>query len=230
MRLNIIKSSFISYLEIGELCDFSFIFHPLYFKQKPECCHLLAGPYDEHFYENVPKIPKTILLDHSCWLENQQAIKDEDRGYVLEKTPSILQWIDELKDEYKIYTLLYGGNQALYHKKLIPDYVIQIEMCDFASYLKQTETMETFVITHKGSYNLSFVDMLVRGIRIITYDNFIPKFNIERFNIPLYSDKESFLAEIRKPVNTEFWNNQVQKCSPLSVIAQAFNDYFTGRL
>jgi hypothetical protein len=210
-----------SFLELGELSDYSFIFHPLYHKQKPENCCLLPAPYDGRFYKNVEKEKKTLLLDHSAWLG-----WTEPTAIAQEMSDKIYTWLDDLKNEFKIYSMIYGAKQGGLALKLLPDYVTPIMPCPFLDYLEKTNRMETFVVTHKGSYNLSVIDMLVRGIRVITYPKYIPDYNVERFNIPIYVDKGSFLATVRMPVDTFHWNKQIERCTSIQRIAEALNEQF----
>jgi len=210
-----------SFLELGELCDFSFIFYPLHHKQKPENCCLVPAPYAGRFYKNVEKEKKSLLLDHSAWLG-----QPEDILFAQERSHEIYTWLDALKDEFKIYSLVYGAQQGSRALEILPEYVTPIMPCPFMDYLEKTEKMETFVVTHKGSYNLSVIDMLVRGIRVISYPNFIPTFNIERFGIPLYTDEQSFLSTVRAPVNVDHWNKQINNCTSVLALSTALREQF----
>ena len=208
-----------SFLEIGEPADFSFIYTDNYYRQRKENCEILPVPYG-NFYTNVEKEKNSILFDHSAYLDSPIYTSPEYKA--MEMTDKLLGWSEDLKDEYKMYSLLYGGHQKEAVMKILPPFIQPIEQTNMAEYLKLTNKMETFVITHKGSYNLSVIDMLVRGMRIITPNDYIPKYNIDLFNMPTYSDKESFLKEIRKPVDTEYWNKQIEKCTSTEKIADAF--------
>jgi len=211
-----------SYLEIGELGDISFIFTDYYYRQKAENCRVIPAPYG-NFYSSVEKEPKSILLDHSAWLGRTDVPIDR-----YEMSDKIYSWLEEIKNEFKIYSLVYGAVQGERCLKLLPSYVTSIMPCSFVSYLEQTNKMETFVVTHKGSYNLSVIDMLVRGIRVIAFPSFIPQYNVDRFNIPLYTDKPTFLSEIRKPVNKEFWDKQKERCTSINKLSEVFLKEFSN--
>lgn len=210
-----------SFLELGELCDFSFTFYPLAHKQHPEKCRVVSAPYAGRFYKNVEKEPKSLLLDHSAWLG-----KDSGTIDAFERSHEIYKWLDELKDEYKIYSLVYGAAQGKLALSILPDYVIPIMPCPFIDYLAKTEKMETFVVTHKGSYNLSVIDMLVRGTRVLAYPDFIPAYNIERFGIPLFWDKKTFLSAVRASIDKEHWNTQVNNCTSVLALSTALKEEF----
>jgi len=210
-----------SFLELGEMCDFSFIFHPLYFRQKEENCKIVPAPFNDRFYKNEEKEKKSLLLDHSAWLGQQENIIQSQ-----ERSHEIYTWLDSLKDEFKIYSMVYGAKQGEYALNIMPKYVTPIMPCPFLEYLRKTDKMETFVVTHKGSYNLSVIDMLVRGVRVISYPGFIPQYNVERFGIPLYSDKDSFLSAVRTSVDKEYWNKQVEKCTTVQALSEVLNEQF----
>lgn len=210
-----------SFLELGELCDFSFTFYPFPYRQHPDKCAVVPAPYAGRFYKNVEKEPKSLLLDHSAWLG-----QSSDMIEARERSPLIYKWLDSLKDEYKIYSLVYGAQQGKLALQLLPDYVTPIMPCPFISYLEKTDRMETFVVTHKGSYNLSVVDMLVRGIRVLSYPEFIPAYNVERFGIPLYLDEKTFVAKVKEPIDKEQWNTQIHKCTSVLALSLALQEQF----
>jgi len=210
-----------SFLELGELADHSFIFHPLYYKQAPDKCTLVPAPFAGRFYKNVKKEPKILLLDHSGWLG-----KDSSTVDAYERSPLIYEWLDSLKDEYKIYSLVYGAEQGRKALQILPEYVTPIMPCPFVDYLEKTNHIETFVVTHKGSYNFSVVDMLVRGIRVISYPDFIPQYNVERFKIPLFWDERTFLSCVRQPVDTEAWNLKIHLCTSVLRLSELLREQF----
>ena len=211
-----------SFLELGELCDFSFIFHPLFYRQKEENCKLVPAPYNGRFYKNIKKEKKSLLLDHSAWLGQTDDIIQKR-----ENSHEIYKWIEELKDEFKIYSMVYGSKQGEAALELLPKYVTPIMPCPFLEYLENTNKMETFIVTHKGSYNLSVIDMLVRGIRVISHPDFIPQYNVDRFEIPLYNDKETFLSAVRAPIDKSHWDKQIEKCTSIQALAEVLHEQFT---
>ena len=212
-----------SFLEIGELCDFSFIFYPLYHKQKRENCKILPAPYSGRFYKNVKKEEKSILLDHSAWLNNHDALANN-----YERSHEIYKWLDDLKGEgFKFYSMVYGSKQGEAALELLPDYVVPIMPCPFLEYIERTNMMETFIVTHRGSYNLSVIDMLVRGIRVISYPGYIPIYNTARFDIPLYEDKDTFLKKVRAPIDHQHWDKQIENCTSVQTLSEVLHDKFT---
>jgi len=221
----------ISFLEIGELSDFSFMFKNTSFKQDKDKTEIISAPYISNFYSNVPKESKSILLDHiylNAWKN------DKINHYAWSKR--IWTWLEEIKNEYKIYSLisrsieLKCGNPKEEHLKTLPKWIIPIQATNYIDYLKKTQTMETFIVTHVGSYNFSVIDMLVRGIRVLSPVEAIPKFNIDRFNIPIFNNRIELLRLINAPINKDKWNNQIQKCTGMKKVVSIIDNKIQGWL
>jgi len=221
----------ISFLEIGELSDFSFMFKNAPFKQDKNKTEIIPAPYISDFYFNIPKESKSILLDHiylNAW-KNEKI-----KHYAWSKR--IWNWLEEIKNEYKIYSLisrsidLKCGNPKNEHLKVLPNWIIPIQATDYMDYLEKTQTMETFIITHVGSYNFSVIDMLVRGIKVLSPNGAIPKYNIDRFNIPIFNNKIELLKEINTPINKKKWDSQIQKCTDMKKVASIIDNKIQGWL
>lgn len=219
----------ISFIEVGEPTDYSFIFKNAPLKQQKDKYTIIPAPYISNCYSNIKKEPKTILLDH-IYLNAWKNKKLNEYAW----SKRIWAWLEEIKGDYKIYSLisrdleLKCGNPKTEHLKALPKWIIPIHATNYIDYLKKTQTMETFIITHVGSYNFSVVDMLVRGIRILTPPKAIPQYNIDKFNIPVFKNKKELLNSIRKPINREKWNNQLRNCTNMIKIVSIINEKIQG--
>lgn len=166
------------------------------------------APILKDLYNNVDKEKNSILLDHR-WQGHL--------GTNLEKSDDIIEWIKELSNEYKIYKLVRHDE-----KQYIPDYITPIYHSPFKEYLKMISNKEIFISTHAGSYNSTVIDMLAFGSKCIIpkIDDrlYIPKYNVELFNLPTFSTKEEMLNEIRKPLDLDNLSKQIDKCTSIEYI------------
>lgn len=189
----------ISFLECPAHADYCFVFKTTTGHVPISEQYRLPPVYLPEFAINVPKEPKSILLDHMClyWLQNKKN----------EWSENIWKWIEALKDEYKIYSLVdadveYGtqGNPQKIQLSLMPKFITPIFATNYVDYIKKTETMETFVVMHQGSYNFSIVDMASRGTRIFAPKRFVPLINEQLFNIKHFDNGFELINLLKSPV------------------------------
>jgi len=221
---------YVSFSEGAPLwCDFNFVIGT---KKSFKKGIGIIAPYTPEFYQNIEKEPKTILLDHAYikfWTANQK--RDWAR--------KIWSWLEPLKEKYKIYTLVKGGTDQYGDWKqktleLLPNFIIPLisntsdtrQTFDFKTYLELTNKFETFIVVNHGSYNYSVLDMLVRGIHVLTPPDFIPRSNINLFQIPIFTSQEELLKEINRPINQNILNEKIKLCTPMNEVVTIMANYF----
>ncbi len=179
--------------------DFSFTW-PNYGKHSIN----IPNPCSKAIYEQftVPKIPKTILLDHA-WIPHL--------GTEKEWTARIIEWLSLLKDEYEICKI----SVPLESDLVYPAWVKRLELLPYLEYLEATRHFETFVVTHLGSYNHSIVDVAGRGIRVLSPPNFTRKGMSDIFGVCIFNDGQGLRSEIQKPVDENRVNSQINKCTDM---------------
>lgn len=166
--------------------------------------HMIFPPVVRSMLSNTRKEPNTILLDHDIvefWYY---------RRADLDWNPRIWKVMEQFKDTHKIYQL------ARHPLDQTPDFITKIPHCDPEEYLRLTGGMETYVITHHGSYNHTAVEMMCRGIRTLVpvMDGipFVPLTNVRMFQMPTFADEGELADRIRQPVDRAFWDKQIDKC------------------
>lgn len=174
------------------------------------------APILKELYSNIKKEKNSILLDHR-WQGHL--------GTNLEKSDDIIEWIKELSNDYKIYKLV-RHDETQY----IPDYIIPIYHSPFKEYLKKISDKEIFISTHAGSYNSTVIDMLAFGSKCIIpkIDGriYIPQYNMDLFNLPIFSTKEEMINEIKKPLDLDLLSKQIDKCTSLEYIINDIDRQF----
>jgi hypothetical protein len=85
--------------------------------------------------------------------------------------------------------------------------------------MEKTSQIETFILTHPGSYENSVIDMVARGIRVLVpidqgtfkrYDKtegFVPIEIINDFELGTFKNKEQLINLIKKPID----NSNIEK-------------------
>lgn len=165
----------------------------------------IPTPIEKKLYKNVPKEPKTILLDHCmcetspCWLHCIEA------------------WLSTFQKHYKIYRL---RQSRLEKATKMKPYIIPIDETTFLQYLKATDKIETYIVTHPESYGFSNLDMLARGIRVLTPPDFLNKKAFEIFHLPTFRNIFECHQQIKTPIDTTYWNNQIDKMTDYSKIIE----------
>jgi hypothetical protein len=162
---------------------------------------LFGCPVHSKLYENKKKVKGSILLDH-IWAPYV--------GTNNEHTPTIQKWLKEdkySKDVYHLVGYKPTPDTTLHNSKpsfntTLMDFEKPIIMGGFDNYIKETNKIETFVITHLESYCYSITDMIVRGTRVIapvgTIDGNEQK---DVYGIKTFGTKEEFLFLIYEPVD-----------------------------
>jgi len=85
----------------------------------------------------------------------------------------------------------------------IPNWVQPIEVTNYPGYLAQTAIYETFIVTHRGSYEHSIIDMVARGTQVLvpiknnrTYCH--PSI-VEDLNLSTFSNREELFVLLEHP-------------------------------
>lgn len=223
IKLKLKCKKLVSFLEASQThCDLSFVFR----RQLPKRNKLytfISSPYSPEFYTNVPKEPNTILLDH-IWYK-KFIINDAS----FEWSRRIWNWLNKLKDKYKIYSLIAFpiDNWDAIHLKNLPSFITPIYGTNFVDYLEKTKRFETFIVTYKGTYDYSIFDMLIRGIRVLcpvtcVYDNTI----IKEFQIETFSNFTDLSLLLNKPPNKNLLNNLYTKCTTMDKTVEIIDNQF----
>ena len=216
--VDIIRSKckyFFSFLEIGVQCDFSFTF--INKPHNKNTYMVIPAPYYPDVYPKGIKESKTILIDHFDTILIDKKVP-ENTWHDLDLTKEIYKWLEPLKDEYKIY--------AFYNKwhiktlSWIPSYIVPIPLTNFVDYLKFISKIEQLINPNEGTYPYTVLDMLVMGSRVLTPPGFVPKYQIDRFQIPTFTNQTELLNEIKKPIDTEILNKNIEKCTPMNKVVE----------
>ena len=108
------------------------------------------------------KVPGSVLIDH-CWQEFRYGMPQWERTQeVVDLLAGSSRRVGRLIRSADEEDLLAPGMEAL-------------GVMPFRDYLRRTAPYESFVVTHKGSYNGSIVDMAVRGVRVVAFRGFVPQ-------------------------------------------------------
>ena len=225
--IEIIRSKckkFASFLEIAEPCDFSFNFIEQLNSHGITKHLTIPAPYTSELYPHEIKEPKTILVDHLDTILIDNKIPEKDWGN-LDLTKSIYKWLEPLKKEYKIYAFY-----PKWHEKIllpeIPSYITPVPLTNFVDYLKFISKMEQFINPNKGTYPYTVLDMLIMGSRVLTPPGFVPQYQIDRFNIPTFTNQTELLKEITKPIDIVGLNRNTEKCTPMDKVVKIIDAKF----
>jgi len=168
----------------------------------------IPAPCKLDFLTVVPKKPGSILLDHH-WLNGPN---DWTR-----------QIIDVLAQEFQgsreIAKLFVSGMPHPETIKILPKMA-------FFKYLEETAAFETFIVTHKGSYNATVIDMLARGIRVLSPEGFVPGYNIRRFGIQTFTTLEQMIALLKEPYNSEIGGKNRGLCTDMGDAVKIMDSKF----
>jgi hypothetical protein len=88
----------------------------------------------------------------------------------------------------------------------------------FDEYLKQTNRVETFIVTHRECYGYNVIDMLARGIRVVAPEGFLHPTLTNRFKIPVFWNAEELQKIVRSPLKP-YWNLFINRCTDYSQMA-----------
>jgi hypothetical protein len=213
-NFEIIKK-YIRYKKIITLLEFSLIGSDWSFCFVPSVSDtpkstLIRAPCVKKLYVNKTK-EKSICVDH-YWLKYLDTENDW--------THKIEDWLMDRKDEYKIYRIIRFKDE----EKNIKSYEIPIFYSNFFEYLESTNTIQNYIITHKESYAYGIIDMIARGIRVLTPPQFVKKDIIDYFELPTFTDKNSFLNILDEPINESLWKGKINKCNDYSLIAKEIDE------
>jgi hypothetical protein len=170
-------------------------------------------PCPKNLLKNLPKQQKSVAIDH-CW----PSYNYDDRDW----TKRISDWLEEKKDNFTIYRMIRDEKVDIEIKKV---YEIPISFAMYPQYLEQTNHLENFIITHKEGYTYGVIDMVARGIRVITPKHFIPSCVIDDLCLPTFSNKEELLDILKNPPDND-WDKRINLCTDYSEISYLMNLYF----
>lgn len=191
--------------------DYYFVFNIEHWN--PKNSTYIKLPCPKSLLKNVEKIPKSIAIDH-CW----PPYNNDERDL----TNKISDWLSSKKDVFKIFRMI---REDMIDFKLKKDYEIPISFSMYPQYIEKTDKIENFIITHKEGYTYGVIDMVARGIRVITPNDFIPKCVIDDLCLPTFSSKEELLAILENSPDKD-WNKRINLCTDYKEIAYLMNLYF----
>jgi hypothetical protein len=169
---------------------------------------LIHAPCNKRLYANVLK-RKKIVVDH-------------EYAGVEDWTARISDWLVPLHSKHVILRMT-NKDSVLdlkpHEQPLSPQ--------EFGSYLGLTDDADTFIVTHRESYGFSVIDMLVRGIRVLTPPGFLVPELMERFDLPTFSNQAELLSLIAE-VPSYRWNQSINKCTNYQDIAMLIDWRFTN--
>lgn len=186
--------------------DHSFVFAP--FPEWPST--MIRLPCCKAMMQNVPKVPGSLLVDHTWYVEDHTAeIEGWLEGYSLGP----------------VYRLIRGGTE----NHPIPSWMQPIHYAPYPEYLRRTETFERHIITHIEGYPFGVVDFAARGTQVLTPPGLIPESMIADLEIPVFHNKEELRAILEKPVGEE-WNRKIDLCTDYSECAKIIDQWFQDHL
>jgi hypothetical protein len=191
--------------------DYYFVFNIEHWKQ--ENTTYIKLPCPKNLLQNLLKEPRSIAIDH-CW----PPYNNDERDW----TNQISDWLQEKKENFQIYRMIRDEKYDLLIKK---DYEKPIDFAIYPQYLEKTNHLENFIITHKEGYTYGIIDMVARGIRVITPKQFVPKCVIDDLCLPTFSNKEELFQILEKRPNDD-WNKRINLCTDYKEIAYLMNLYF----
>lgn len=219
---NLLKSKYkkvMSFMENTSNSDWSFTFKPSQNPNHNNNYEIIPAPYLPEFNTHEKKLPKSILIDHFWlnWIKNKPEMEWSYRIY---------DWLKDLKDEFDIYCLVRhcidknGKDWAKIQLEKMPSYIKPLDTTYLKDYYEKTKKFENFIVTHSGSYNYSVVDMISRGTRVFTRPGFIPEYNLKLFHIPYFRNQTELIKKLQDPYDEKYWNEQVNKCTPMDQCAK----------
>jgi hypothetical protein len=203
--------------KIVSLSDYSFNLDWVQANSKPDWSFCFAdhgdpnstviyAPCVKKYYVNEPK-EKIILMDHG--LPGQA-------GTEMEWTFRISNWLTPLSTRYKI---LRTARYRDYEKPSWKAHEVDFPIVPFNEYLRLTNHVESFVVTHIETYGFQIMDMVARGIRVVSPVGLLHKSHVERFQIPLFRNGEEMRKILMSPVEPR-WNEMVNRCTDYSEVAE----------
>lgn len=172
-------------------------------------------PLVKKYYEVVPKVPKTLLLDHDAKLFSFYGEANKDWNSKI--------WDLLKKDNCGYQRIAQLGRNADNH----PDFIEIIPKQKHVNYLEATKDFQTYFITHTGSYNHTAVDMAIRGIRTIVPKGFVPQGLIKELQMIEVSTDEEILSALK---DHKAGTPQLEKATDLQNVVEKIDSYFLHSL
>jgi len=137
------------------------------------------------------KQPGSILLDH-VWLSAENTEQDW--------CPRLYQWLEAFDGKRFIAQLCRNNHAAAQH---FPPWIAPVPESCYPEYLRSTSTIETFILTHPGSYEHSVLDMTARGTRVLIPTlggkPFVHPSIVDGLGLSTFSTREELFALLAKP-------------------------------
>jgi hypothetical protein len=197
-----------SFMEVAYPVDIPFTFLPKTANKETNLEYLIPAPCSLKDLPIVAKTPNKILIDHAWWKPN---IPDMSR--------QIFNTL--LNSKYEVCQM---------DGKLNNPKIPSVPVSKYPKYIENTSTFETFIVTHKGSYNVSVIDMLARGIRVIAPRDFIPAFNVKRFSIPEFDTVEQMVQLLETPYDKQVWEEKRHLCVDMETAVKRMDGVFQEHL
>jgi hypothetical protein len=139
-----------------------------------------------------------------------------------EWTERIQNWIEEVQDEFRLYKFVgYRFKDKPTDVSYLDEvpFIKKLHMDTFPNYLRKTDRIETFVLTHHDAYSFGIIDMIARGIRVLVPRGALEQNDfVERFNLPQFETKEEFLSLLKTPYSREEWETKICHATDYSSI------------
>jgi len=162
------------------------------------CCKALM--------RNVPKVPGSILVDHTWWTQDH--------------TAEIEGWLEGY-DRGPVSRLVRHCTE----NHPVPSWMGQVAYAPYPEYLRRTETFERHIITHIEGYAFGMVDMVARGIQVLSPPKLLPAFQIVGLNLPVFETREQLRTLLEIPVGEE-WNRKIDYCMDYAECAAVMDRHF----
>lgn len=173
----------------------------------------IVGPYNKDILLNHLKKNK-IVIDH-YW---HQTLGIGPTDWTLR----ISDWLQEVKLEYEIYRMIRFGSEEKKHAK---EYEKILEHLPYQKFISATNDAQTFIVTHRESYGYGIIDMIARGIRVITPPGLLMDDLVNQLDIPIFKNRQELLSLIRQEPD-ESWNARINKCTDYSKISHIIDSKF----
>ena len=178
--------------------DYNYVFNPV---NKLKDSKLIKFPAPLQLLKNTQKESKTILIDHYL----------EPNNTKIDWTNRIVEWVRTVKDEFRVYRMIRFSPKSGYSAKVdevetIKDFEVPIIYAPYPEYLNITNSIETFIVTHHECYPHSVIDMVARGIRVMSPPNMIPKVMTDELGIVVFHNKQDFINKLKQQINKKNLN------------------------
>jgi hypothetical protein len=143
------------------------------------------------------KIPSKVLLDHD-WPIN---------GTIGLHLAPVYQALKPLKDQLQLYQAIRFDARAVQRSHLssntteldnLPSWITPIPQSALPAYMEATKDVQTFVVTHPGSYNHAIVDMAVRGTHVVALHGVVAPQMVVDFEVTELADWSQLVGELQR--------------------------------